>query len=366
MARLLPSLLLSLLLFTVLWPAAAVAAGEAPPEVRFLLSNSAPFVGEEVVLTLEVRYRQRPGGRMAVRWPRLDGCVVADLPPLPPRREEGADGALLVESARRLLRPLAAGRLSLAGGIELHQTFLPAPPLALRVRSLPAGGRPAAFTGAVGAVALELRADGSGTREVGVTLRGNAPLDAFPLPEPRLGRKERLIALGETLSGEAGEVRQRRFRYLYLPGEGRRGRLAFTLAVFDPASQRYQLLEAELLREMRGRWDAAPVIAALGAVLVTLLLMLRRRRRPSSLAHLVARALGRPVRGLSRAQLLAGLREYGIPAAIIEDLVGVWEAEDRRRFAPRTLSAAPEDLFAMRRRVAIRLANHIDKYRRIP
>lgn len=361
-----PRLLLALCLFTLLQPAPAVSAGGTPPEVRFLLSNSAPFVGEEVVLTLEVRYRQRPGGRMTVRWPQLDGCVVTELPSLPPRHEEDADGALLVESARRLLRPLAAGRLRLSGGIELHQSFLPAPPLELRVQSLPATGRPAAFTGAVGAVVLELQGVGSGTREVGVTLRGNAPLDVFPPPEPRLGRKERLIALSETFSGEAGEVRERSFRYLYLPGEGRHGQLTFTLVVFDPASQRYRLLQTPLPEAKRGGWAAVLVIAALSAVLVTLLFMLWRRRRPSSLAHLLARALGRPVSGLSRDHILAGLRKYGIPAAIIEDLVELWEAEDRRSFAPRALSAAPEDLSARQRRVAIRLANHIDKYRRIP
>lgn len=340
----------------------AVAAGGEPPGVRLLLSNSAPFVGEELVLTLEVRYRQRPGGQMTLRWPRLDGCVVTDLPSLPPRREEGADGSLLVENARRLLRPLTAGRLRLAGGIELHGAYLPAPPLDLRVRSLPESHRPAAFTGAVGEMALELQAAGSGTREVEVTLRGNAPLDAFVLPEPRLGRKERLIALGETFSGEAGEVRQRHFRYLYLPGEGRRGRLAFTLAFFDPASQRYRLLQAALPQERRGHWT---VTATLSAALVALLVILWRRRRPASLEQLVARALGRPFRGLSRGQVLAALRQHGIPAAIVEDLAALWEAEDRRRFAPRSLPA-PADLSVRRRTVAGRLANHVDKCRRIP
>lgn len=362
-----PRLLLALLLYAVLRAAPASAAGEPPPDVRFLLSNSTPYAGEEVVLTLEVRYRQRPGGRMAVRWPPLDSCVVADLPPLPPRREESADGALLVESARRLLRPLTPGRLHLAGGIELHEALLPAPPLALRVRPLPASGRPAAFAGAVGTVAMELAATGSGTREVALVLRGDAPLDVFPPPQPRLGRGERLIPLGETFSGEAGEVRERSWRYLYLPGEERCGKLAFTLAVFEPATGGYRLLQAELPQGKSGEWSPVTGMVAAAAVLGGLLLVVRtRRRRPSSLEHLLAQTLGRPAGGLSRERILAGLRECGIAAATIAELERVWEAEERQRFAPLPRFSAAEDLAARQRKVALRLANDIDKYRRIP
>jgi len=357
--------LFALLFSLLLLPAPAITAGEPPLSVRFLLSNSAPFAGEEVILTLEVSYPRRPGGRMTVRWPQCGSCVVADLGSGSPRRMAEGDTTRLVESARRLLRPLAPGRLQLVGGIELQGAYWPAPPLELRVRPLPAAGRPPTFAGAVGQAEMELRAAGTGAREVELVLRGNAPLDAFPAPQVRLGRNERLVALGEALSGKAGEIRERRFHYLFLPGEGRRGTLAFALALFDPGPARYREMRVELPKEP-GSFRAAGLSALMVSTAGGLLLGYARRRRRRSLDQVLTLALGRPAGGLDRERIRDGLQKRGIRPATIDELTGLWAAEDRRRFAPGPPSDAAGDLDARQGKVAIRLANDIDKHRRFP
>jgi len=361
------SRLLLPILCALAWPALLCADDAPPVGVRLLLSNSAPYVGEEVVLTLEVRYRQRPGGAMAVRWPRLDAGVSSELPPLLPRREESAEGSLLVESARMLLRPLSAGRFRLEGGIELQRRLLPAPPLTLRVRPLPAGGRPEGFAGAVGSAGMELLAAGDGSREVRLVLRGNAPLDAFARPLAELGRDERLIFLDESFSGSAGAMRERTFRYLYLPGAGRRGELAFRLPLFDPAAGGYRLLQAgvgEIAAPRRALYWG--LLAALPCAPLLLLGLYLRQRRRRSLGRLLRKALGRPADGLSREAVAASLRLRGVRPATVEALASLWAAEDRARFAPGSCPAGSQGLAAQRRQAARQLANDVDKCRRIP
>jgi hypothetical protein len=338
--RLLPFTLLLL----VLCVSGAGAAAEPLLRVRLLLSNPAPYVGEEVVQTLEVRYRQHPGGRLTLSWPQPDGCLVEELPPLPPRREETAEGSELVEVARRRLRPIAPGRIALPGAVVVQGRLLAAAPQQLRVRPLPAAGRPREFAGAVGSAALELRAAGEGTREVTLTLRGDAPLDAFPAPLAATGRGERLIPVGEELHGDAGGERQRVWRYLYLPGDGRRGHLAFSLALFDPATGRYRELRAALPGES-GPWPAAGGV--LGVLLLAALALLRaHRRRRRCLARELERALGRPAAGLGRDDILAALRRRRCEEALLARLDRFWQAQDLARFgpAPASLQAPlPED-----------------------
>jgi hypothetical protein len=353
-------LLFCLMMATTLLAGPSLAA-EPPVETRLLLSNPTPYVGEEVTLTLEVRYARHPGGLLAIRWPRFESCVTEELPPLPPRREEGSQEPVVVEAARRLVRPVAAGRLLFEGGVDLRGRYLPAAPVTLRVRPLPAAGRPEGFAGAVGSVVLELQAAGVGTREVAVALRGNAPLDAFPPPLPALPRGERLVPLGDSLEGVAGGERTRTFRYLYLPGEGRRGELAFSLAVFDPAAASYRVLHASLDAPADtgrpGHWAAAG--AALAAF--ALLWLRHRRRRPADLEQVLAGAMGRPTAGLPRETILEALRRRGATEASLAELVRFWEAGDRARFAPQ-----PQEPPVTAARLAKKMAKEIDKSRCIP
>lgn len=341
---------------------APTRGGTETPAVRLLVSNSAPYVGEETILTLEVRYRGRLRERPTVRWPELHRFVVEDLPPLPPRRLDDSAGPMLVESARRSLRPVTAGRLSLAGGIDLGGAFFSAAPLSLRIRPLPERERPPAFAGAVGRAELTLRAEGTGTREVAMVLKGNAPLHAFPEPRVVPGSGERIVPLGETFSGSAGQARERTFRYLYLPGEGRRGRLTATLDVFDPVAERYEQLHASLDDGggLTRKWLPAAALIALGGWL----LARRQRRRASSLEEILERLLGRSPAGLCRERVIEGLDRAGVPHAAIEDLKRLWEAEDRSRFGDRRATAV--ELAGLRRRAVVDMRNAVDKSRRIP
>jgi hypothetical protein len=334
---------------------------EAPLAVRLLVANSAPYAGEEVVLTMEVRHHGRPQGRPSVRWPLLDHFTVEELPSLPPRREEDETGTILVESARRLLRPLIPGRHTLSGGVDLGGTFTAAPELELRVRPLPDRGRPPDFDGAVGEVDLELKAEGTGTREIAVILRGNAPLRAFASPRVAAGRDERLIPLGEVFSGVAGKARDRTFRYLFLPGDGRRGNLAASLPLFDPRTGRYRMLGASISDGSSGRGWAGLLAAMLlcaGAWFTA-----RRRKKDLSLEAALSRVLGRPSAGLCRERILAELGRAGVRKTVTAELAGLWEAEDRARFGGRSQAVETAE---WRRRVAAGLRNDVDKSRPIP
>lgn len=327
------------------------------PEVRLLVSNPAPYVGEETLLTLELRYRGRLPGRPVVRWPNLHRFSVEDLPPLPPRRE----GAQLVESARRLVRPLAAGAETLAGAVAVAGREFTAAPLTVRVRALPRQGRPVGFAGAVGRAELSLRGAGSGTREVAVVLRGAAPLDAFPRPELVPGRGERLVFLGEDRTGSVGEVRERTFRYLYLPGADSRGQLSASLVALDPQTGAYRRLYAGLGE--RGHPTPWRFAIAAGLVAATLgVWVLMRRRR--SLDHHLERLLERPTAGLCRERILADLTRKEVSRTARHALQRLWECEDLDRFGDRP--AGPSELAKLRREAAALLRNAVDKSGRIP
>ncbi|TFG85910.1 MAG: hypothetical protein E4H17_04610 [Gemmatimonadales bacterium] len=302
------------------------------PQVRLLVTNPAPFVGEEVILSLEVRSVGRPGA-ISVRWPGLDSFASVDLPYPPPRRESDGTTTWLVQRAEKALTALAPGASTLTGaGVQAGSTFVPATGLALRPRALPGDGRPPDFTGAVGAAAMELAAAGRGSREIVLTLRGHAPLDAFPLPVPHLGTNERLVPLSDSVSGQAPGERQRTLRYLYLPGAGEEGELRFSLPLFQPQQQRYTRLEASIGQDSR----LPPWLAGVPLLLITLLwLWLRRhRQRPRSLPGVLTWLVGQPVTGLSRRQLESLLAQQGLSPQLLAELRQHWLTEDAERFSP--------------------------------
>ncbi|HBT83609.1 MAG: hypothetical protein A2005_08945 [Desulfuromonadales bacterium GWC2_61_20] len=353
-----------LFLLTLAAGASANDSDAIPPQARLLVSNPAPFVGEEFLLALEIRSAGRPGA-IAPRWPGLDPFAAVELPFPPPRRETTGTTTWLVQRAEQALLPLAPGSFTLSGaGAESGGTFIAAPATTVRVRPLPAAGRPAGFAGAVGEAAMTLTAPGSGSREIVLTLRGPAPLDAFPLPVPHLGRAERLVPLSDSVSGAAPAERQRTLRYLYLPGGGRQGELRFTLPLFQPQEERYLLLEVGLIRR-----QSLYLWLSGGLFLFTpVLLWLWRRRRhpaPRTLAEVLTRLVGPPVSGLSRQQIAAALQQRGIPPQLLDDLRRHWAVEDAERFAPGLATMPPEGRETATG-LARRLRKAVDKWPRIP
>lgn len=303
------------------------------PSVRLLVSNPTPFVGEELILTLEIRTSLRPPGAITPVWPDLDHCAVTELPQTPPRLDE--EGPLaLIQTVRRAVRPFRPGPLPLSGaGMKIGDRFWPAPALELRVDQLPTQGRPDGFAGAIGRISMELEEAGRGDREIRLTLKGDAPLANFPAPRADPGAGERLILLNDATSGATDGERIRTLRYLYLPGDADRGRLTFRLPVFDPKSRRYIVLESGI-RHLPSR-PRIPLLPAIGlSAAILFLVLLLRNRPPRSLKVALERALGGETTGLSRRQIVERLRGRGANDRLLGDLADLWDEEDRARFAP--------------------------------
>jgi uncharacterized protein YggT (Ycf19 family) len=319
---------------------AGIATAAPLPAVRLLLSNPAPYIGEEVVVTLEIRTAPRPQSAIIPIWPNLDSSASVELPTPPSRFEEGE--AVLVQSMQRAIRPLRSGRLLLSSaGVNIAGSDYPAPSVELRVLPLPERGRPEGFAGAVGQVTMELQEEGRGSREIQLLLSGRAALESFPPPRADLGADERLILLNDSTVGMAPQERIRTLRYLYLPGGNDRGRLVFRLPVFDPLAHDYVVHKAGI--------DHMPTWLVRSIYLFATLLLLylavsyyRQSRTPRTVEEALERIIGRPAPQLCRAEIVQTLRQHGANRQLLADLAAHWQAADAQRFAPAALR--PEKL----------------------
>jgi hypothetical protein len=312
-----------------------IAGAADLPAVRLLLSNPAPYVGEEVVVSLEVRTAPRPQSAIVPIWPNLDSSASADLPTPPPRLEE--DQAVLVQIMQRTIRPLRSGRLPLSSaGVSIADRNYLAAPVELRVLPLPERRRPEGFAGAIGHVTMQLQGEGRGSREIHLELSGHAALETFPAPQAELGAGERLILLDDATLGIAPQERIRTLRYLYLPGGNDRGRLVFRLPVFDPVAQEYVVLKAGI--------DHIPTWLVHSAYLFSTFFLLfilirhyRKSRTPRTVEEALERIIGRPLTQLCRDEIVEILRRHGADAHVLLDLAAHWQTCDSQRFAPAAL-----------------------------
>lgn len=312
-------------------------AADNLPAVRLLLSNPAPYVGEEVIVTLEVRTVPRPQSAIIPIWPNLDSSASAELPTPPPRLEE--DQAALVQIMQRAVRPLRSGRLPLsAAGVSIAGQTYHAQPVELRVLPLPERGRPDNFAGAIGQVAMNLQAEGRGSREIQLVLHGPAPLETFPAPQAEVGANERLILLHDATVGIAPQERTRTLRYLYLPGGNDRGRLVFRLPVFDPLAHKYVVLNAGIEHIPTWLVHSALLLFTLLA-LYLLLRSYRKSRTPRTVEEALERIIGRPPTQLCRDEIVAILQQRSADHHLLANLASHWQSHDTRRFAPDTLRA---------------------------
>jgi hypothetical protein len=302
------------------------------PAVRLLLSNPAPYVGEEVVVTLEVRTAPRPQSAIVPIWPNLDSCASVELPTPPPRLEEGH--AVLVQIMQRAIRPLRSGRLPLISvGVSIAGHTYHAQPVELRVLSLPERGRPEGFAGAIGQVSMQLQEAGRGSREIQLLLSGYAALETFPPPQADLGAGERLILLDDATVGTAPQERTRTLRYLYLPGGNNRGRLVFRLPVFDPLEHEYVVLKTGISHVPTWLVHSAYLLATL-LLLAFTIRSYRKSRTPRTVEEALERIIGRPSAQLCRDEIVAILRRRGADSQLLFDLAAHWQIFDAQRFAP--------------------------------
>lgn len=328
MKRLLSTTIAMLLFFSL----HAFGAGE-PPQLRLVASKTAVYVGEEFELTIELRHAGGLRAPVDLRWPALDGFVAQRVEGFAPRRERGPSGEVFVESLRRTVRPLSTGRSPLVAEVAIGTGTFRSPPLGIRVLPLPSANIPEGFDGAVGkGVSLALSSEGEGTREVVVTLLGDAPFDIFPSPRIFPGKDERIVSIGKHFSGE-GANRQGAWRYLYSPGDGRVGHLAVATSLFDPDAREYRRLDASLEEESfaYGRWV---VVTLFCLVFLLFFLWFGFLRKKPSLDEAVTILLGRSPAGLSRDRIMNILHGKGVPNATIQGLKSYYKEWDRARFAP--------------------------------
>jgi hypothetical protein len=200
----------------------------------------------------------------SIEWLEPPAFAAARVEWLPGRPDAalGPAGARAREEHRALF-PERAGELSLgtarlrcrAGAAELE---LSVPTAALRVRPLPAEGRPPDFSGVVGELSIERRADptrialGSSLR-VALRLRGPGNLwDApDPLPEDALSGAAELFRLSPEQELQRGErlLASVLFRYDLVPrSPGPLLLPALRIPYFDPRTGRYEAAQAPALR----------------------------------------------------------------------------------------------------------------------
>ncbi|MGE4536001.1 MAG: BatD family protein [Desulfovibrio sp.] len=225
------------------------------------LSKPDPYAGEFFVYTLRL-YRAVTASGISLAAPRFPDM---DVTPLPGQRDgeiEFAGRRYAVTEAEYLLTAASPGQAAIPpatvvcrgvpgkGGAAVDLT-VKGPAVPVTVRALPDYAGDAPFTGLVGRMTLASRLDaGAPGREAVYTLtlagRGNLA-DAPPPPvvPPAGGTVRFLEATGGGDAGRSGYVGQRTFRYAV--SAAKPGDYVFgptRLAVFDPASGRYAVIEA--------------------------------------------------------------------------------------------------------------------------
>ncbi len=303
--------LLLLLIFLLL-------ARPAPAAIRarLLVSNPSPYIGEAIRLTLEIRRPAQVAAPLRPLWPALTDLLLVAEPPGQVRRLVDAPGTV-VEHLHRIVRPLRAGSLRVAGAAVLQGGRRTAiPPLTLHVRALPRRNRPPSFDGAVGRLGVSVRPDrAAGTLEI--VLTGDA--DSRLLAAPRTSDTGRELLLLTSRERGRWPDRQRLLRYR-LPADGR---FRLSLSWFDPADGRYH----RVVHPRPFAWRPRHL-----ALLPVLLLLAWAGRRGWRLRQL-DRLLRDDLAGLPYAERLEHLRRAGIEDRLLAELAAHWHRTDRR-FAP--------------------------------
>jgi hypothetical protein len=272
---------------------------DAPPlcRVSVTLEPRLAWVDQQVFYKLRIETRQDV---RSVEWltpPTLPGLRWERLPGNPDAGRVTRDGvvhhvreehrALFPERPGEIVLPPASLRCESPDGLE----DTPVPGVALRVRALPAAGRPAEFSGLVGSVAITrrlqprnsalgeppagtaLEVSAGETLRLSVRLRGSGNLwDAAPplQPDVELGAAVEIFALEpeQDLERAAALSTRRLFRYDLVPREAGQIRLPEQrLDYFDPESGSYAVAMAPaILVNVAPRSQAAPGHAGPGSL----------------------------------------------------------------------------------------------------
>lgn len=309
-----------LLFIALFWGLSATAAvADDAVQVRLLASNLRPYVGESVVITMEIVRPERLPQSLSPVWPKMTDLLVEENLPSVARRLTGIGEARIVESLRRLVRPTRPGEIILQqAAVAIGGSRSDAGPLRLQVLPLPARNIPDNFGGAVGTVKVQLEDTGSGRRQIMLRLSGRAGLDRLPSPllaDPA----DRLLLLEDQNQGRWPE-RVRELRYLLLPAEGSPKRLQVNLSWFDPKTGTYHRYQDTDQGEGFRLWRwLLPVLLASG-----LCWLYCRYQRYRALARLLAQKQ----RICPQKTLLAQLRRYGAAETLLQELQHHWRYQE--------------------------------------
>ncbi|TYO98278.1 hypothetical protein EDC39_10773 [Geothermobacter ehrlichii] len=335
-----PWRLLPLLMLLAAQPAAAAI------QARLLASNPAPYVGEAVLLTLEIRRPGQVAAPLRPLWPPLtDLLLVEELPGQVHRLDTASD--TVIEHLRRVVRPLRAGQIPLEGaGVVQNGRRIAARGVTLHVRALPQKGRPQQFAGAVGRLAYATRTDpATGT----LLLELSGDTDLRQLPGPVAG--DGITALPLLASDQDGHwpTWRRTLRY-HLPANGE---VRLRLAWFDPADGRYHTSSD---RRSRRSWLIWAGLAALAAFPVWLVC---RWRKVITLDRYLRTGLA----GLPYDTRLRLLCRAGVAAHLLEELARHWRQADLRFAADTSPGAGRRQRSDIPAQLLWKMAAGIDKRR---
>ena len=322
-------IIILLFIFSLTLP---IAAHTAEPEIsaRLLVSNPAPYLGEEIDLQLEVTYLGHPGGRTRFNWPKLDNFVAADLTAVRSKHSRDTKNRL-VETITRRIRPLMSGTILLPGATVLTgKQRLELPPFTLRVQPLPTTGRPENFNNYIGNYQLILAATGNGPREISLHIYDSNQLSTVPSVAAWSGSNKQLIPIDIKTRAAGAKGREHILRYFYSPVAGEQGALRFSLSIFDPQLQAYIEVETGTLEK-----PAAALLLYLslfGSVLLAFgLTLFIRLRHPHTVSGCLQRFCQRPLTGLSRETIQTLLQPY-FNKDEFTALHRYWQNEDALRF----------------------------------
>ncbi len=307
-----------------------VCAEEPAVTARLLVSNPAPYFGEEIELLLEVTYNGHPGGRTRFNWPNLDNFISADLTDIRSQLNRN-EQSQLVETISRRIRPLKSGNISLhQATVSIGSRNIPLQPLTLRVKPLPVSGRPDRFNNQIGTYRLRLAKSDAAPREITLYLYDSNELSPTPDVLSWAKNGKQLIPVEREIRPIKGGGREHILRYDNITTEADTSALHFSFTTFDPYQQRYRQIETGPDPNKKP-YSRKFLLLLFLLPLVIGLLHFRFKRRPTTITGCLDQLCQRPIAGLSREKIQTLLHQH-LNQDGEEALQNYWQNEDSLRF----------------------------------
>jgi hypothetical protein len=253
-------------------------AGITGPQILTSLSSQTVFVGQSLVLTIELRHRDGDG-QINYRDLRLQGLGDFSITDLnKPEQSEEVENGIRIGKIKILKRltPMRPGAYVLSdisvtsevltpirrsGQAGFFDSVMPqysrqikaltADPLPLEVLPLPVDGRPQGFSGLVGETEINIRFDGEGRSVVQegdslglvVQMASSGDLSGITVVPPGVPKNLKIYEdAGRLMAADDSSIKNsvREYRFAVVPVQAGEAQLEpFTFSYFDPAHARY-------------------------------------------------------------------------------------------------------------------------------